>query len=99
MDDDDDIDDNIIVATETGFETSLDVASEYFKYIIGKKGDTRNRIEMDTRTQIRIPRRGQEGKIGEKLFNKLIQYPHFYYILIYLSVNYYCVTLKIKVTK
>lgn len=63
MDDDDDIDDNIIVATETGFETSLDVASEYFKYIIGKKGDTRNRIEMDTRTQIRIPRRGQEGKI------------------------------------
>lgn len=62
-DDDNDVDNGIVTATETGFETHIDVASEYFKYIIGKKGDTRRRIEMETVTQIRIPRRGQDGAI------------------------------------
>ncbi|XP_029648191.2 activating signal cointegrator 1 complex subunit 1 isoform X1 [Octopus sinensis] len=56
--------DNVeVVATEKGFEGKMSIASEYFKYIIGKKGETKKRIENETRTQIRIPTRGQDGDI------------------------------------
>ncbi|KAK7090064.1 activating signal cointegrator 1 complex subunit 1-like [Littorina saxatilis] len=46
-----------------GFRMRLDFPSTYFKYIIGKRGDTKRRLETETRTQIRIPRAGQEGEI------------------------------------
>lgn len=49
--------------TENGFRTAIDVASAYFKYIIGKGGESRRRLEQETKTQIRIPRHGQEGEI------------------------------------
>ncbi|GAB1605456.1 activating signal cointegrator 1 complex subunit 1-like isoform X2 [Argonauta hians] len=52
-----------VIETEKGFETKMSIASEYFKYIIGKKGETKKKIENETRTQVRIPSRGQEGEI------------------------------------
>ena len=42
----------------------MDVPSAYFKFIIGKKGETRKRIENETKTQVRIPKQGEEGEIG-----------------------------------
>ena len=41
-----------------------DVPSYYFKFICGKKNETRARIEKETKTQLKIPRPGQEGDIG-----------------------------------
>lgn len=35
------------------------------RYIIGKKGETRKRLEFDTKTSINIPKQGVEGQIGE----------------------------------
>lgn len=35
------------------------------RYIIGKKGETRRRLEFDTKTNISIPKPGVEGQIGE----------------------------------
>ena len=51
-----------------GFRVRLDIASTYFKYIIGKRGETKRRLETETRTQIIIPRTGQVGKMGQFLF-------------------------------
>ncbi|KAJ8305691.1 LOW QUALITY PROTEIN: hypothetical protein KUTeg_016236 [Tegillarca granosa] len=52
-----------IVETDKGFEISLDIPSTFFKHIIGKKGETRRRLENETKTQIKIPKSGQEGPI------------------------------------
>lgn len=35
------------------------------RYIIGKKGETKKRIETETRTSISIPKPGLEGEIGK----------------------------------
>lgn len=35
------------------------------RYIIGKKGETKKRLEAETRTSISIPKPGVEGEIGE----------------------------------
>lgn len=45
------------------FQTVVPAASGFFSYIIGTKGATKKRIEMDTFTQIRIPPKGQTGDI------------------------------------
>lgn len=37
-----------------------------FRYIIGKKGETRKRLESDTKTSISIPKQGVEGQIGKR---------------------------------
>lgn len=36
-----------------------------YRYIIGKKGETRKRLESNTKTSISIPKQGVEGQIGE----------------------------------
>ncbi len=54
-----------IEQTESGYKLALDIPSPYFKYIIGKKGETKKRLENETRTQIIIPRQGMEGEIGQ----------------------------------
>ncbi len=54
-----------IEETDNGFRLSLNIPSTYFKYIIGKKAETKKRLENETRTQIKIPRVGVEGKVGE----------------------------------
>lgn len=35
------------------------------RYVIGKKGETKKRLETETRTCISIPKPGVEGEIGE----------------------------------
>ena len=54
-----------IEQTDNGFRLRIPIPSVYFKYIIGKKGETKRKIENDTRTQIRIPKQGEEGNIGK----------------------------------
>ncbi|XP_076454067.1 activating signal cointegrator 1 complex subunit 1-like [Babylonia areolata] len=46
-----------------GFRVRLNYPSVFFKYIIGKRGETKRRLETETRTQIKIPKAGQEGEI------------------------------------
>ncbi|KAL5004729.1 hypothetical protein ScPMuIL_018185 [Solemya velum] len=55
--------DTNVEETDNGFLVRLEYPSVYFKFVIGKKGETRRRLENETRTQIRIPRQGQEGEI------------------------------------
>ena len=39
------------------------MASPFFAQIIGKGGQTKVRLENDTKTKINIPRKGKEGDI------------------------------------
>lgn len=50
--------------TDGGFQLKLDVPSAFFKHIIGRKAETKRRLETETKTQIRIPKNGQDGPIG-----------------------------------
>ncbi|XP_054623372.1 activating signal cointegrator 1 complex subunit 1 [Dunckerocampus dactyliophorus] len=56
-------DTHLIEQTERGFQCAIDVPSVLYKYIIGKKGETRKRLELDTKTSITIPKQGVEGQI------------------------------------
>ncbi|XP_056386439.1 activating signal cointegrator 1 complex subunit 1 isoform X2 [Hyla sarda] len=56
-------DDFMIEETEKGFQCSINLPSQLFKYIIGKKGETKRNLESETHTSISIPRQGMEGKI------------------------------------
>ncbi|XP_075071297.1 activating signal cointegrator 1 complex subunit 1 isoform X2 [Mixophyes fleayi] len=56
-------DDFMVKETEKGFQCSIDLPSQLFKYIIGKKGETKRNLESETRTSINIPRQGMEGEI------------------------------------
>ncbi|XP_069609419.1 activating signal cointegrator 1 complex subunit 1 isoform X1 [Ranitomeya imitator] len=56
-------DDDMIEETEKGFQCSVNLPSQLFKYIIGKKGETKRNLESETRTSISIPRPGMEGEI------------------------------------
>ncbi|XP_022598292.1 activating signal cointegrator 1 complex subunit 1 [Seriola dumerili] len=49
--------------TDKGYRCAIDVPSVLYKYIIGKKGETRRRLESDTKTSISIPKQGVEGQI------------------------------------
>lgn len=55
----------VIEETDKGYRCAIDVPSVLYKYIIGKKGETRRRLELDTKTSINIPKPGVEGQIGE----------------------------------
>ncbi|KAL6094895.1 ascc1 [Pungitius sinensis] len=52
-----------IEQTDKGYRCAFDVPSVLYKYIIGKKGETRKRLEFDTKTSISIPKPGVEGQI------------------------------------
>ncbi|XP_050980609.1 activating signal cointegrator 1 complex subunit 1 isoform X3 [Labeo rohita] len=52
-----------IEQTDKGFRCAIDVPSVLYKYIIGKKGETRKRLESETKTSISIPKQGVEGQI------------------------------------
>ncbi|KAK7919067.1 hypothetical protein WMY93_010351 [Mugilogobius chulae] len=60
---DESCDSHCIEQTEKGFRCAIDVPSVLYKYIIGKKGETRRRLEHDTKTNISIPKQGVEGQI------------------------------------
>uniref|UniRef100_A0A8C4Y2U1 Activating signal cointegrator 1 complex subunit 1 n=1 Tax=Gopherus evgoodei TaxID=1825980 RepID=A0A8C4Y2U1_9SAUR len=53
----------MVEETERGFQCTVEVPSLLYKYIIGKKGETRKRLETETRTSISIPKPGMEGQI------------------------------------
>ncbi|CAG13304.1 unnamed protein product, partial [Tetraodon nigroviridis] len=63
-------DTHVIEQTEKGFRCAIDVPSVLYKYIIGKKGETRKRLESDTKTSISIPKQGVEGQIVITGFHK-----------------------------
>ncbi|XP_062859741.1 activating signal cointegrator 1 complex subunit 1 [Trichomycterus rosablanca] len=52
-----------IEQTDKGFRCAIDIPSVLYKYIIGKKGETRKRLESETQTSISIPKQGVEGQI------------------------------------
>lgn len=54
---------HLIEQTDRGYRCAIDVPSVLYKYIIGKKGETRRRLEADTKTSISIPKQGVEGQI------------------------------------
>ncbi|OCT71869.1 activating signal cointegrator 1 complex subunit 1 [Xenopus laevis] len=56
-------DDFTVKETDKGFQCTIDLPSQLFKYIIGKKGETKRNLESETRTSISIPRPGAEGDI------------------------------------
>ncbi|XP_004561289.1 activating signal cointegrator 1 complex subunit 1 [Maylandia zebra] len=56
-------DTHLIEQSDKGYRCAIDVPSVLYKYIIGKKGETRKRLEFDTKTSINIPKQGVEGQI------------------------------------
>jgi len=52
-----------IVQTAQGYQISMRIHSAYFKFLIGQRGQTKKRLEMETRTQVKIPRQGVEGDV------------------------------------
>ncbi|KAL0964748.1 hypothetical protein UPYG_G00328360 [Umbra pygmaea] len=56
-------DSHTIEQSEKGFCCAIDVPSVLYKYLIGKKGETRRKLESDTKTSIDIPKPGVEGQI------------------------------------
>ena len=61
------LDCGLVEQTSDGHRSTVSAPSVLFKFIIGKKGETKRRLETETRTQIRIPRQGQEGDIGNHI--------------------------------
>ena len=51
--------------TDRGYRLSMEVPSSLFKFILGKRAETKKKIEKETNTQIMIPRQGEEGDVGE----------------------------------
>lgn len=58
---------NVIMCfvSKENYLSVLVLARLIYRYIIGKKGETRKRLEFDTKTSISIPKQGLEGQIGE----------------------------------
>ncbi|XP_077595013.1 activating signal cointegrator 1 complex subunit 1 isoform X1 [Stigmatopora nigra] len=54
---------HFIEQIDNGFRCGIDVPAVIYKYIIGKKGETRKRLETETKTTINIPKHGVEGQI------------------------------------
>ncbi|KAM6186095.1 activating signal cointegrator 1 complex subunit 1 isoform 1-T1 [Rhynchocyon petersi] len=53
----------VVVQTQQGFQCSIRAPSLLYKHIVGKRGDTKKKLETETKTTINIPRPGQEGDI------------------------------------
>ncbi|XP_053442201.1 activating signal cointegrator 1 complex subunit 1 isoform X4 [Nycticebus coucang] len=49
--------------TPQGFRSTVRAPSLLYKHIVGKRGDTKKKIEMETKTSISIPKLGQDGEI------------------------------------
>lgn len=64
----DEVCEGLVQETPRGFMTLIDdVPSALFKFIVGKGGETKRRIEEDTNTRISIPGVDQEGNISKQL--------------------------------
>ncbi|NXU54429.1 ASCC1 protein, partial [Turnix velox] len=53
----------VVEETERGFRCRVEVPSPLYRYIIGKKGETKKKLETETRTSISIPKPGVEGEV------------------------------------
>ncbi|KAJ7324217.1 hypothetical protein JRQ81_017237 [Phrynocephalus forsythii] len=53
----------VVEQTERGYQCTVDIPSLLYKYIIGKRGETKKKLETETRTSISIPKPGVEGQI------------------------------------
>ena len=42
-----------IAETSSGFQLSLRIHSAFFKFLIGQRGQTKKRLEMETKTQVK----------------------------------------------
>ena len=62
----------MVEKTEQGYKLCMQVPSLLYKFIIGKKGETKKKIEKETGTRIIIPRQGEFGDLGELNFLHLI---------------------------
>ncbi|XP_059143715.1 activating signal cointegrator 1 complex subunit 1-like isoform X2 [Physella acuta] len=64
---------NEIFETPKGFSVNMLIPNVYFKYIIGKKGETKKRIEAETYTKIIIPSKEEalNENLGESFFFKI----------------------------
>ena len=64
-----DDDDFAVEQTEKGFRVSMNVAAEFFKFIIGKSGETKSetkkKIERETKCRIAVPTKGSDGQVGK----------------------------------
>ena len=47
-----------IIEVENGWKTTIVVAPAFYKFIIGKKGTTKNRIETESGCKVKVPRPG-----------------------------------------
>ncbi|GFS24027.1 activating signal cointegrator 1 complex subunit 1-like [Elysia marginata] len=52
-----------IEETTRGFRLKVPVANAYYKYIIGKKAETKRRLENETKTQIHVPKPGDKEEV------------------------------------
>ncbi|XP_059518422.1 activating signal cointegrator 1 complex subunit 1 isoform X3 [Myotis daubentonii] len=52
-----------VVQTQQGFQCTVKAPSLLYKHIVGKRGDTKKKLEVETKTSISIPKPGQEGEI------------------------------------
>ena len=43
----------------------MNVAAEFFKFIIGKSGETKKKIERETKCRIAVPTKGSDGQVGK----------------------------------
>ncbi|XP_022820913.1 activating signal cointegrator 1 complex subunit 1 isoform X1 [Spodoptera litura] len=65
IDEDEEEDDFEVVKVDNSrYSTKFHVSKHYLGSIIGKKGAIRMRIERDTKTDIKIPRQGQDGDVA-----------------------------------
>ncbi|XP_075390901.1 activating signal cointegrator 1 complex subunit 1 isoform X2 [Tenrec ecaudatus] len=53
----------VVVQTQQGFRCTVKAPSLLYKHIVGKRGDTKKKLEMETKTSISIPKPGHEGEI------------------------------------
>lgn len=50
--------------TDDGFYLALPIADVFHKFINGKRGETKRRLETETGAKIKLPRIGQPGDVG-----------------------------------
>jgi len=83
---------NDIESTAAGYQLKVQLPSVFYKYIIGKKGETKKRLESETRTQIKIPRQHEQGDISKLPF--LLSHSVFVFIFSLFFVSGPCARLS-----
>ena len=56
-----------IEKTDNGYRLTMTVPDVYFKFIVGKKGETKKRIENETETLVKVQRTNHGTSLGNVL--------------------------------